>query len=429
MTLDNKYGTQGSDKMKQRIENQVLAKDRKRSGSALVLIVLVVLISMAIGTGLLTMGTNAQVTSMRRVQDMQARSAADAGMELVVQEINNAVINAAWSEAVLPTVNNAQIGSTDSYYSVKTAYLGTDGYYIYSNGTNNSRSRTVIANLRLKGLFEEAVLCRNNITLKSGTTIDAVDSDISMDPADCDEKVVIGTNSVDSDMITLNNGVTVDGDVVVGVGGDVDSVIKDLGATVDTKYAMSSDVEFPPVSPPSLPGLGTSIAVKTGEKTVGSGGDYPGVGRVAGIRLRNGTTLRVVGDCTLYVTGDVDMGQSSEITLEPGASLTIYLDGDWISDNNSSINNTPGKPTNFKLYGTGPLGQEIDLKAKSDFLGSIYAPNADLTIFSGGDLFGSFTANNFELKNPARFYYDAALKEVDVTDEGARFVVSRWYEN
>ena len=94
----------------------------------------------------------------------------------------------------------------------------------------------------------------------------------------------------------------------------------------------------------------------------------------------------------------------------------------------SSINNETNRPSNFKLYGTGPLGQDIDLKAKSDLHGVIYAPDADLTVFSGGDIYGSFVTNNFELKNPANFLYDVSLRTVSVYDEGARFVISRWSE-
>lgn len=414
--------------MNQKIKNLAFTKHRKRSGFALVLIVLVVLISLAIGTGLLTMGTNARITSMRQVQDMQARSAADAGLEYALQEINNSVSVGSWSKAVLPKVDNAQLSTSDSYYSIDAHYSDSDGYVIQSTGINHSRTRTVTASLRLKGLFENAIQCRNGITLKSGTVIETVNSDISLDPDDSDAKAIIGTSSIAAGTITLNNGVSVDGDVVVGVGGDVDTVIKDLGASVDAKYSLSSNVEFPTVTPPALTGPSTFIDLKKGDMTLGTGGDFSAVGRFSGLKMGSGTTLTVMGDCTLYITGDVDMGQSSEIILEPDASLTIYLDGDWISDNNSSINNSSEKPSNFTLFGTGSAAQIIDLKAKSDLYGSIYAPNADLTIFSGGDLFGSFVADSFELKNPARFYYDTALQTIKVSDEGVRFVVSRWNE-
>jgi len=405
-------------------------RSKRKSGSVLVLVLLVVLISFIIGTGLLALGTQSRVVSINQVQDMMARSAADAGLEHAVQEINNAVVAKTWSTSVVPYASNAALPYSNSIYSVKTAYDAMDGYTIVSVGTDRTRTRTINATLRLKGLFENAIQCRDSIVLKSGTVVDTIDSTISMDPADCDEKTVIGTNSIGDDKVILNSGVVVDGDVVVGVGGDTSTVIKDLGGTYDKSYPLSTSVEFPQVSPPSLFGPDTSIAIKKGEMTIGPGGDFPANGRFSGIKLSNATTLRVVGDCTLYVTGDVDMGQSSEIILDASknAKLTIYVDGDWASDNNAGINNETSTPSTFKLYGTGPVGQEIDIKAKGEFYGVIYAPDADLTVFSGGNIYGSFVTNNFELKNPAEFLYDASLRTITVYDEGARFVVSRWNE-
>jgi hypothetical protein len=410
-------------------KKKILLLNRK-PGSVLVLVLLVVLVSFIIGTGLLALGTQSRVASINQVQDMMARSAADAGIERAVQEINNAVIAKTWSASVAPAVSNAALPYADSVYSVNTAYDGTDGYTVVSVGTDRNRTRTVSATLRLRGLFENAIQCRDNIILKAGTVIDTIDSTISLDPADCDEKAIIGTNSIDPDSVILNNGVVVNGDVVVGVGGDTSTVIKDMGATIDRSYALSSSVEFPPVSAPTLFGPDTAIGVKTGEQTIGPGGDYPATGRFSNISMKNGTTLRVIGDCTLYITGDVNMGQSSEIILDAdkNAKLTIYLDGDWASDNNSGINNQTNSPSTFKLYGTGPAGQAIDIKAKGEFYGVIYAPDANLTMFSGGNIYGSFVTNNFELKNPAQFFYDASLKTISVYEEGARFVVSRWTE-
>lgn len=415
--------------MEQVVENLVLPKNRKRSGAALILTILVVLISLAIGTGLLAMGTGARVAAIGQVQDLMARSAADAGMERAIQEINNAVAAGKWSDSVLPNIEKAQLINSDSYYSIAANYNLVDGYHIQSTGTNKNRTRTVTATLRLKGLFESAILCREGITLKSGTVVQSIDSDISLDPDDINEKVTIGTNSIGAGSVILNSGVVVDGDVVVGIGGDVDTVIKDLGATTGDRYTLSGNVEFPSISPPFIPWPRTMITVKKGEGTIGSGGDYPPVGRFSGIKLSQGAVLRVVGNCTIYVTGDVDMGQSSEIILDSkDTTLTIYLDGNWISDNNSGINNATQIPSSFMLFATGLQGQILDLKAKSEFYGSIYAPDADLTIFSGGDLYGSFVAKNFELKNSATFYYDTALQAVKVTDEGARYVISRWNE-
>ncbi|MHC5083047.1 MAG: DUF7305 domain-containing protein [Planctomycetota bacterium] len=403
----------------------------KQNGSVLVLIIVVVLISLFIGTGLLMMGSQTRISAIRNVHDLMARSAADAGMERAIQEINNAVVSKSWVPSVLPVEADVPIMGSDSSYSVKSQYDAASGdYLIRSQGSHRDRTRTVSAVLRLKGLFDNAIQCRDNIILKSGTSIEAIDSSISLDPDDTDEKAIIGTNSVSPDTVILNHGVTVDGDVVVGVGGDVDQIIKDQGAATGERYSLSTEVEFPPVTAPNLFGPGSQIYVASGEKTIGPGGDFNTTGRYSGIKLKNGTKLRVIGNSTLYITGDVDMGQDSEIVIDAAsnASLHIYIDGNWISDNGSGINNEAKTPSQFKLFGTGPEGQQIDLKAKSEMYASIYAPNAELTVFSGGDVYGSFVAKDFELKNPANFYYDVALQTVYVNEEGSRFVVSRWNE-
>ena len=85
------------------------------------------LISLIIGTGLLALGTQSRISSINQVQDMMSRSAADAGMERAVQEINNAVAAKTWSASVTPYVSNAALPYSNSVYSVKTAYDATDG--------------------------------------------------------------------------------------------------------------------------------------------------------------------------------------------------------------------------------------------------------------------------------------------------------------
>ena len=423
-------GKKGPIKMKQNTKKQFAWIARKNTGSVLVLVIFVVLISLIIGTGLLALGTQTRVQAIDKVQNMMARSTADAGMEYAIQEINNAVSDGSWSSTVLPTADNVQLSESNSTYSVTTDYDVTSGYTIQSVGTNGNRTRSIAATLRLKGLFDMAIQCRAGVTLKGGTVIEAIDSDISLDPDDTDSKAIIGTNSVDSGSIILNNGVTVDGDVVVGVGGDVTEVIKDLGASTLDRYSLTSEVEFPPVDPPALIGPDILIEVKTGEKTIGAGGDYPATGRFTGIKLKQGCILRVVDNCVLYITGDVDMGQSSEIIIDTtkNASLIIYVDGSWVSDNDSGVTNTTESTSAFQLYATGGAGQIIDMKAKGELFGSIYAPEATLTVFSGGDIYGAFVADSFELKNPARFYYDVALQDITVNDEGARYVIGRWNE-
>ncbi|MHC4622071.1 MAG: DUF7305 domain-containing protein, partial [Planctomycetota bacterium] len=87
-----------------------------------------------------------------------------------------------------------------------------------------------------------------------------------------------------------------------------------------------------------------------------------------------------------------------------------------------------GNPGSLRVYGTGDGPQTFDLKAKTTWSGAVYAPNADITLYADGDVYGSVVGNSFEFKAGGNFYYDEALKEVSVDDEALRFVIDRWQE-
>ena len=130
------------------------------------------------------------------------------------------------------------------------------------------------------------------------------------------------------------------------------------------------------------------------------------------------------------ITGDIDLGNACEIIVRDGSSLKLYVDGDIACDNGSTIG-TEDASRNAKtlmLYSTGEGLQDFNLKAKNEWVGVIYAPNADVTLYAGGDLYGASIANNFELKSGGDYHYDRALSNVSPDDEGVRFVFTKWNE-
>ena len=62
-----------------------------------------------------------------------------------------------------------------------------------------------------------------------------------------------------------------------------------------------------------------------------------------------------------------------------------------------------------------------------DLSSAIYAPYADLELKNSGDLYGSFTGNNLEMKNSGSFTYDTRLGKVDIDDQDA-YLMQRWWE-
>jgi len=262
------------------------------------------------------------------------------------------------------------------------------------------------------------------LTLKAGTLVDGYNS---QDAGDTDVEVNIGTNSILSNSIVLNSGVTVDGDILVGIGGSVEDVIQDMGATTDERYAIPEEVEYPVITVPALTDMSTGISVHGTTLTIGpaDSGEYS---EITLKRAPNPGILEIAGgDVVLHVTGNIDLGQDCEIIVSEGASLTLYLDGNLVAGNDAGINNK-NSPANFKLYGTGGAGQVFGLKAKGGFYGAVYAPNAEITINAGGDIYGSFVGSSFELKSGGNFYYDEALRNTSVDDVGVRFVIKQWSE-
>ena len=398
----------------------------KRRGDAMSLAVTAVMLLLAMGMGLLGLGLHVRIYSGRVASDITARCAADTGLTMALFEMNEQLKTKPWSDGTLPEAADLQLSNCDATFSYRV--LSTiDGYLIEAVGTSGICQKRVYATLQLQGLFEHAILTRETLSLKAGTVVDGYNS---LDALDTDSDVDIGTQSTSDASIILNKGVTVEGDVIVGIGGNPDTVINDLGATIGEQFSATQNDPLPVIVPPALPNKAAAISAKdtTVTLTPADSGIY------TTIDLKNGSAPGVLeitgGEVTLHITGDISLGQSCEIVVRNGASLTIYADGDIQCGNNSNINteNPPEAASTFQLYATGDDQQSFDLKAKSEFTGVIYAPNANIQLNAGGDAYGSIVANTFEFKSGGNYHYDEALRKVETDDQGAHFVIKRWHE-
>jgi hypothetical protein len=337
-----------------------------------------------------------------------------------------------WSDSGLPAEADQTLPNFEATFDYTVSVDGGN-YTIASIGSSAEALKSVNSILRLKGLFEGAIVTRGYLTLKANTLIDGYNS---KDAGDTDVDVKIATTSTLSDRIILNSGVTVDGEVFVGVDGNPSTVIRDLGATTGGRYSMTEEVVFPTIVPPTLADMGTAISVKGTTLTIGpaASGMYTGIDlsqmseKIKGDTFVYPALLEVSGgDVVLHITGGIDIGESCEIIVRSDASLKLYVDGDIICRANSGMGNE-GFPENLELYATGTGQQTLDIKAKSSWSGVLYAPNADVDLYAQGDIYGSFVAGDFEFKAGGDFHYDEALSQVTADDEGVRFIVKRWTE-
>jgi hypothetical protein len=373
--------------------------------------------------GVLSLASNRRIFAIRNASRIIARSAADAGVTEALNEMNRRLKLNPWDDSTLPQASNKILPNIDATYSYVVSGDLLNGYTIESIGKCGIAERKIRCALELQGPFEHAILTKKSLILKAGTLIQGYNS---IDPWDNAINIKVVTQSTLPESVVLHNGVGVLGDVAVGVGGNVNTVIKDLGATTQNRYALVKNLDLPLITPPELPGKTSDIKVngsnlKIGPKDSGQYGNID-VGRTGKI----GTLEIEGGDVVLYVTGNINLGQDCEILIKEGASLTLFLNGDMIADNNAGINNQ-GSPSSFKLFGTNIDQQSIILKAKSETLGALYAPNASVAVYAQSDVRGSIIADSFELKAGGNFYYDKALSEVSI-EEAICFVITRWTE-
>jgi hypothetical protein len=403
--------------------NRIGLLQSKRKGSAIALVLLAIVILSVMGIGLLSLGLHSRIFATITASEIEARCAVDAGLTKAVFEMNERLKVKPWDDSNLPQATDETLPNFEAIYSYAVTGDVNNGHSVESIGNSGRVERRANCNLQLQGPFEHAILVQGILTLKSDTLVDGYNS---QDSGVTDVEVQIGTNSTLSNSITLNFGVTVDGDVLVGVDGDVEDVIQDLGATTDAEYAMTEEIEFPPITVPVLLNQGTGISIHGKTLTIGPTDS----GKYTAITLKKAANPGILeidgGDVVLHITGNIDLGQDCELIVRPDASLTLYVDGDLLAGNSAGINNE-NVPSNFKLYGTGQ-DQTFNIKAKTSMSGVVYAPNADIIIMAEGDVYGSFIGNSFEMKAGGNFYYDEALRNVSVNDESVRFVTKQWTE-
>lgn len=455
------------------VRNKLLRS--KKAGSVMALVLFAVILLLLSGMGVLSLGQNTRIFSIRTAAEIVARSAADDGITKALWQLNWNLEDG-WAGHALPFEDNTVLpncnGATYSYVVVKAANYsgaadlidfvgsayptkapGSGDYVVRSIGRYNGAEKVIYATLRLRGAGDECVIVRDAITLKSGTYVDGRDS---RDPTNLNPDVLteIGTTSADASKVTLNNGVTVDGNILVGVDGDPAQVIKDLGAVVTgDKYAMIEEPEFPYVDIPD--GL---LDHRPKNLEIGNKADpnlyidetWNGIygmidldtGAVGKERPEN-LIIKTGNNVVLYLTNtgtgvskaSISLGRDCGIIIEDGATLNLYVAGNILSNTGSGFNNL-GTPPQLKLWGnwtettpTTGFSQNWQLNAKSEYFGQIYAPAASVQVNNSGDLYGAFTAYDFTMMNGANLYYDGALREVDPTkDPLVRFVLKRWYE-
>jgi len=384
----------------------------RNSGMVLPLAVIAMVILTIAGMATLNVGFQSRARQIRIDAEIAARSAADAALVRAISEMN-ALFAAGTLGDPLPEESPMPLEGGDAEYSYCVTRNG-GSYTVTATGRSNGAQHSVEAVLDLTSPFDWAIFTQGGIELKNSAVVDWYNHK----PGDAPLK--IGTNSTGSGDITLKNSARVNGDVVVGAGGDPDRVIDTGNGAVITgdTYAMGQEYTPPATVIPEW------LMWSAPQGSIDDSATLSASGKYDAIELGNKDVLTIDGDVTIYVK-KIKLGNSSEIVIPDGSSLVIYLDGELEGKNSSGFNNQSEDPKNLIIYGTGAC-TAIELKNSSSFYGAIHAPEAQIEIKNSGNIYGSLIVESIELKNSARFFYDASLRTVQ--SNMSSFKISRWRE-
>ena len=208
--------------------------------------------------------------------------------------------------------------------------IPTDAYYVRSTGVSREgRSKEVVAVVRFGAtssqLFDYAIFS-SNLDIGGGSSVKAYDSTGTI--GDLKGKAGLATNATKKGTVRLDSGVSVDGVVRVGPGGETNDlpanpssptwgtnnvVWKNWSASTAGETALDKELVYPPLEEVPDPGKeklkvtwkGADVAPGSYSELQVDGG---GVARLSGgtyvfdmVKLGGGAQLEVVGDQPVYI--------------------------------------------------------------------------------------------------------------------------------
>ena len=377
--------------------------------------ILIVMALIAMLTSVAIMSVNRSTTdidlSFNALNEDKAFYVAEAGAQRAIVEMNN---DNAWRRGFHKQVldggyyNILLVDSlTDSTLS-DTIVLSAKGYYDQSISNLEVWITPVYYYPYRYGLF-----AGQDLVFSQRSCVDAYNSDSgTYAETQINDDGDIGANG----NIIIGKFVTVGGDANTALGGSlfVEGTATILGDTSTTKDSVALDM-----IPPSEYVWAESVSNAPAGLS-GSGYTYDPVTKT----LVTDASGSVEFQSGVYYFSSIDLGQLSNLTLAPGAEVTIYVDSNIILGQGSTVNDggVPRDLQVFSQYGS------LTFKQDNTFYGTFYGPNADIYIDQTTEVYGSLIGNSLTLDRNACFHYDQSLSEIKFRTTGAMEAVA-WRQN
>jgi len=130
----------------------------------------------------------------------------------------------------------------------------------------------------------------------------------------------------------------------------------------------------------------------------------------------------------LNMSGNDSITLGTGVAGSSGGKLTLYVGGSSVSIGGNGIINQNGFAINCQLNFT-PSTTRLNFSGNGEFIGTIVAPEANVTMNGGGhannDFIGALMANTITMNGHYSFHYDEALGK---RGANSRFIITSWNE-
>ena len=297
-------------------------------------------------------------------------------------------------------------------------------------------SRLIEAIIKPVGTFRLALLSADTIDMNNLNIV--VDSYDSRNPAkSTNGQYDVAKRQQNGDIATNGTAIDAGNAHIYGSAstnaGSVLNAANVTGEIRDDFYQELFSVQMPVMTP--SPGTPASV---TGSTIIDASGGTPTQVVLSTINLGGRNTLRIRGSsdgserfCTVLVNGDINLSGQSQISVDPGVYVRIFVVGDARLTGQGVVN--PNSPLHLQLYGVaradGAAPGEMTISGNGGFTGSVYAPNYNISMVGGGStdsIFGAFVGKTVRMTGVQSVHYDEALGDGGLVSD---YRVVSWFED
>ncbi|MGD2295186.1 MAG: hypothetical protein PVF22_05055 [Candidatus Aminicenantes bacterium] len=384
-------------------------------GAVLVVSLLVSVALLIVAAPLLFKLSGEHRTADRTFKSFTAANLAEAGVERAIWEFNFGDITSWTGDSSLRMLTlfsvQASGGSVAGDIEISVRDCEGDNPVIESTGKVPFRNlltvdETIRVVLEKTALFGAGVFADTQITVNPNVTV----------------KGDVRTNGIQDEAIYVDENSTINGDAICGPGGDPDLAIElhPYASLTGEKTAASEAEELPSVPVPEGLAFRGDYYLDGSVQTISESGEYSSF-------VLNSAEVWISGDVTLYVSGEFFLDKT-ELQVEPGSSLTLYLSGSFSVSSNCNVNDSLADPTKLIIYGTDDLNGTVVLRSNNFFYGAVYMPRAHLVLSSNIDFYGAFVGSSIDLNSNVDLSYEGNLEDINPFGESGQYSVKSWQE-